>query len=513
MLKKAQAIQQRLIEGDPGKVAYRKSLAEIINVLGFVYYKRLDHSAALQSFQQVHDLCQALLQGVTAGPKPERYLDLLGLSLYNIASIQIEQKQFETALQSLEESLKYRINLVEVHSSVMRHRESLAETYRELAHVQHLVHQDARANSSLEKALELFQSLAHEQPDHTDYHSQLGRTWNLVGVILDEARKNEQAIPPLQRALAEQKQAVDRSQGDDQYKVELLFHYDNLGEQYLDLGRVAEALPCFKDAIEIRRKLCAAHSGNREYAFDLARALGTLGTILRHVGQFSAAHDLFGEARGILEDLSRTARDDDVAQGQSATANIGEFASQWAPLCLPIASSWLGVTLLGEAATLTDQGQPEKALPLVQQAVDALGGSPQTGGQAIQDRGWLTEALWEQACLFRALNRPDDAARADAQRIVLWQKRPPSELAALALKETARANLVGYGKTPLPDSAKPVRERELELAATNLRLAISQGFKDLHMLEAHPDSPVLLSRPDLDSVIKNLRSTNAEPKP
>ena len=58
------------------------------------------------------------------------------------------------------------------------------------------------------------------------------------------------------------------------------------------------------------------------------------------------------------------------------------------------------------------------------------------------------------------------------------------ELVALALKHASRANLIGYGKVPVSAQAKAVRELDLDLAASELRLAIARGFKDLRKLDS-----------------------------
>ena len=45
---------------------------------------------------------------------------------------------------------------------------------------------------------------------------------------------------------------------------------------------------------------------------------------------------------------------------------------------------------------------------------------------------------------------------------------------------------------------------DLDQAAANLKLAIAQGFRDLGMLESHPESRILLSRDDLKLPIMDL---------
>ena len=84
------------------------------------------------------------------------------------------------------------------------------------------------------------------------------------------------------------------------------------------------------------------------------------------------------------------------------------------------------------------------------------------------------------------------------------------KLAALALRETNQAVLIGYGKTPISDRARSVREHDLDQAVTNLSLAISLGFNDLPMLRQNPDSWALLERADLQPLIKKMESTHSD---
>lgn len=97
-----------------------------------------------------------------------------------------------------------------------------------------------------------------------------------------------------------------------------------------------------------------------------------------------------------------------------------------------------------------------------------------------------------------------EADRLDALRAAVWKVRPPGELAALALEETTRAVLIGYGKTPVSPPALSVRALDLDQAAANLQLAIARGFNDLHTLRSHPDSTFLLSRKDLELPIMDM---------
>jgi hypothetical protein len=123
-----------------------------------------------------------------------------------------------------------------------------------------------------------------------------------------------------------------------------------------------------------------------------------------------------------------------------------------------------------------------------------------------ENREGLSEALWQLSRIDRALDNFPDADRFEAQRAALWRGRPAADIAALALKEVSRATLIGYGKTPIPDRAKAVRALDLDLAAADLRLAISGGLTDLTLIRSHPDSAFLLERDDLKALFKGLEA-------
>ncbi len=55
--------------------------------------------------------------------------------------------------------------------------------------------------------------------------------------------------------MAEQQLAVDKAKEVDEYRGYLANHLDNLGEQFVDLGRVAEGLPLYRRSLQIFRDL------------------------------------------------------------------------------------------------------------------------------------------------------------------------------------------------------------------------------------------------------------------
>ena len=101
------------------------------------------------------------------------------------------------------------------------------------------------ACSTSGKSLDILEKLIRSEPEQARYHAELGRTWNAMGYIHDEMRNNQKAIPAFKSAISEQENAIARSPDDNEYKMYLCTHLENLGEQYLDLGSVSDAWPYY----------------------------------------------------------------------------------------------------------------------------------------------------------------------------------------------------------------------------------------------------------------------------
>ncbi len=181
MLEKAKAIQQQLIGHGPGDFAKRQRLAEMINALGFVYFKRIDYPAAIRCFQQVQEICLSLMSEITDGPTPVKLLSLLALSHYNMATMHVTDKQLDKAFESFEKSLEYRRALVDAHPSVSAFRENLGNSYREVAIQEHKAGHTEKALLTLQKALDILEKLVHSEPEQAAIPCRAGTNVERVG--------------------------------------------------------------------------------------------------------------------------------------------------------------------------------------------------------------------------------------------------------------------------------------------------------------------------------------------
>ena len=484
ILEKAKKIQQTLIGRSPTDQVYKKRMAEIINALGFVYYKRLDYANESRCFEDVQQICQSLLAEIGDGPKPVRLLDLLGIAQYNMAAIQEVNGQYDKGLELSEKSLAKRAALVAAHQSVMNYQENLGLSYCQVAIGRHRAGQTETALGKLSTSIAILEKLVESEPGQARYHAELARSWNSQGVIRDELRQNKQAIPAFEKAVAELKAAIARSPHDNAHRANLCDYLENLGEQYVDLGRVEDGLPYYLEAKERRRQLQSSHPEKDEFSMSRGEALMVLGGIYRHAGDRPAAHDTLAEARQAMESRAMEAADDPARHARLAAAQTRE------------------------AESLADLKQTASALELLDKAVIIWSKLLANPASPADVRQGLSESLWERAVLLRTLGRSADAEKIDVEREGLWRAQSPNELVALAGEEANRAAVIGYGKTALNTQGQAVRQFGLDQAAANLRLALTMGYSDLGKLQSDPRLVPLLSRDDLQPLFKALETKN-----
>jgi tRNA A-37 threonylcarbamoyl transferase component Bud32/tetratricopeptide (TPR) repeat protein len=477
-LKEAEALLRNLLSASPGDVGYRTNLARTMNGQGFVFYWQHHDAEALRAFQEFQSICQSLFADLGPGPKPAELLDSLATSYYNVGAILLRLDPGKV-LEPFEKALEYRAELEEAHPSVYKYREKLAQSLSEIAHRHHLAGRDDDAFYAARKGIEIFEKLVAAQPEQPRYHAELGRALNILGYLYDKARDNKRALPQMERALVEEERAVAESPKSDPYKLDVIEILQNLGEQYADLGTPEPGLAFYRKAVKVRQQMLAKHPGDRYRRLALAEQIAKLAMMERHAGDSAAAERSYAAAVETLDDWPAAAGDSGVQVSR-------------------------GASLMGEGLAAADQGFVARALPLLDQALKILGPLGATATKDPTARQRLTEALWETARLRRRAGQPDEAELRDAERRALWKDRSPAPLAALAMEETDRAALVGYGEIFVNDRVEAVRQLELDLAAENLRMAAALEFCDPTAFRSYPNRSLLLRRPDVVPILNHI---------
>ena len=134
----------------------------------------------------------------------------------------------------------------------------------------------------------------------------------------------------------------------------------------------------------------------------------------------------------------------------------------------------LAFALTREAESLADFKQTDRALELLDRAVKIWSQLAVNSATVEHWREGLSESLWERARLLRTQGKSVDAEKLDGDREALWKGR------------ARRARCIGRRGTQPCDGdwlrqddcnadGTAVRQLGLDLAAANLRLALTMG--------------------------------------
>ncbi len=288
-LNQAQTIQQRLVELHPHKLDYKKSLAEIINRVGYLDYTRRDYPAALRIYQEFQKLCQEILDEVKVGPKPVKIQNLLATSYNNIACMYREQEDAKQSLEASKKAEEYLSRLATSHSSVTGYQVNLGSAYYSMAWAQYRLGHHSDAHVAVDLDLAIFDRLSKAKPNNLDYEIEKASALNLKGVIYDDERQNALARATFKEVVQLRRSILERSKGIDDRKLELCNGLENLGETYVDGGKVREGLKLYREALGLRQELNAAHPAHRGFLMDVVDAWIAIGNIQRQAGDSQGA--------------------------------------------------------------------------------------------------------------------------------------------------------------------------------------------------------------------------------
>jgi serine/threonine-protein kinase len=227
------AVQEDFLKDRPGSFATRCNLARALDNLGNVLGMQGDKAAARRCFDRARHLLEEL---GSQGAENAGVQETLANVCIRIAGYQCVAREFDQALATLKEGHDLQTRLTRANPAVLPYQDQLASTLRQMGHAYRdsgrgkkalecyaeaaaigdkLVRLDpglslyrrglarswfdtstvymqnkkyAEAAAALEKARDLFRTLAAAEPDNIDYHRSLGMALNNLTVVLTDSR-------------------------------------------------------------------------------------------------------------------------------------------------------------------------------------------------------------------------------------------------------------------------------------------------------------------------------------
>ena len=206
-----------------------------------------------------------------------RSLDVLGLFFR-------ERNRIDEATDVIIRSLKIRRRLLALETDNIEYRHRVAVSLMGLAECYTFLEKDDEAFSSIQEALSIEDTLHQRYPKRNDFTVSLMFCQIDLGSCLQDAGKNEEALPYFHDALQTAKFYFD------QYPVTATSH-DNLSRAYEVIGYYWQTKGDLKRAVEYyllmmksSRKACEIDTEAIEYSEGLACAYGLLREMYRKLG-------------------------------------------------------------------------------------------------------------------------------------------------------------------------------------------------------------------------------------
>ena len=398
-------------------------------------------------------------------------------------------KDLANSLNSLAELYRSQGRWTEAEPLYDRAREIYTELFGErpngnfaaclnnLAELHHLQGRWSIAEEFHERALAMYEELFGDRPNN-DLASSLN---NLAGLYENRGRWAE-AEPLLERALAIRQELFG-----DRPNHDLAISLKNLGTFYVQQGRWAEAEPLYDRALAINEELFGDRPND-----NLALSLNNLALIYKRQGRWAEAESMYDRALVINEELFGERPNHYLEGNLTSLAQLYESQGRWAEAePLYVRAQAINEKLFGNlghpnlvrtsinlALFHARQQQPDKSLPLLQQAIQFENCWLTTVIAASDRQERLKDLEQRQVNLEYLLSLTqqyfpsDPAAVTAALNAVLSRK-------AQATATEAAVNQAIQQKPELAPALQQLKTYQQEIAALSYAIANQPELKDL----------------------------------
>jgi tetratricopeptide (TPR) repeat protein len=392
--------------------------------------------------------------------------------------------------------------------------QSMAAAYLRMGQLyQQLGHTD-KALTQYQKCHAITQALAERDPEGDVAKANLAASLTSLGGVMLELRDTKSSLDYYQKALALHQDLSTRALSDklDPAKVRRDFAecYTCVGVSYLRQGEAERARAYFEKALELRQDLAAADPKDPELQSHLAKSYNALAEVCFRSRDWPAARDYYQKSLAVCERAYQDQPKNPNCKLELAhtLGNFGIFDLRTGDL--PAAQQHLRrcLTLMEELAALDRR-------------------------HAILQR-YLGLANYRLATLARRTNDPDTAQRCNRacleirEKLAAESERRRVELVLVlprcgqherAAAEAAKfrdsksadrevlvdvAQVYAQCAAAVPDDPA-LRQRYVQSALDALSRALTQGYKDLVILETEPDLDALRDQPGFQSLLARLK--------
>jgi tetratricopeptide (TPR) repeat protein len=196
----------------------------------------------------------------------------------------------------------------------------LADSYSSFASLQRATGKNDEALASYQKAIQIREKLAAQNPSVVDYQDRLASDYNKLALFLRATGRRDEALISYEKAIEIGKRLVTENPTILDYQYNLAGRYHNLGNLQTDFGQFEAAMTMYQNAIEVSKRIVETNPAVPAYQDNLARHYCGLAKVLSAVGDTEKGLASYQKALSIrkrLVDESPT-----VAQYRKSLASL-----------------------------------------------------------------------------------------------------------------------------------------------------------------------------------------------
>jgi tetratricopeptide (TPR) repeat protein len=406
--RKALALQQALVAANPGDIEAHNDLAATESGLGFV----LEPLGRAREAGECYERALAIRERLTtAFPDDPRFGNDLARDHNRIGGLHRAANRRDEAIRAYRQAIKIQEALVASYPDVAVYRSSLARSYRLLGVCQRETNQLDLALATYDKARRAQESLVAANPSVNEYRNELGDTFNSIANIERARGDLDESLRFHRRALQLRKELVAANPRVVRYQIALGGSYNAIARIQTERGRRQDALKTFADFRDQMIDVLKGDTANSDARFWLSSAWHNTGLVLAELGRTAEAVAAF---RNAIEEKRRA-----LATGPKSKARIRSLGNHH----LALAEAQRALGLPAEAAkTLWDNRQIWASDPdgLYDLACGLAACIAPSGGDA-RGRGAIEHLTGDQGNhadrAIEALEQAADAGFRDAARL------------------------------------------------------------------------------------------------
>jgi tetratricopeptide (TPR) repeat protein len=162
------------------------------------------------------------------------------------------------------------------------------------------------ALTAAKQAQDIFQALLAQQPDSTNFQSDLSVFYDRIGDVLVAQGNLPEALKSYRDALAIRDRQAKADAGNVDWQRALSVSYEKIGGVLEAQGKLPEALKSYRDRLAIADRLAKADGGNAGWQFELSGSYGMIGDVLVAQGDLPEALKSYRNGHDTFERLAKS---------------------------------------------------------------------------------------------------------------------------------------------------------------------------------------------------------------